>query len=341
MSFENYRSRNWSSFYRFCLILLLQFPFLAVYGQTDSIDRNDPALEKIVPKGAKLEKVATGFGFTEGPVWNAQHLFFSDINAATINELDENGKVTLFLGRELFTQKDPRISGVPGTNGLTLDKEGRLTICDQGHRVISRRESNGRITVLADQFEGKRLNSPNDIIYKSDGSLYFSDPPYGLEKEDNDPHKELSVNGVYRLAGGKLSLVLKELPRPNGLAFSPDEKYLYIDNSEPQKKFMKYPVNPDGTLGPGTLFYDVSGASGPGVPDGLKVDTQGNVYGTGPGGVWIFSPEGKHLGTIRVPEVAANCAWGGTDGRTLYITATSSIYRIQLLIPGIRPGSTR
>jgi gluconolactonase len=311
--------------------------FLTPPRQTP-VDRSDPALDSIVPDNAVLEKVAGGFGFTEGPVWTPLgDLLFSDINAARINKLDSAGKVSPFMGPAEFTETDPAIAGVPGANGDTLDKDGRLTICDQGHRVVSRVEKDGRMTVLASRFEGKRFNSPNDLVYKSDGSLYFTDPPYGLEKEDNDSKKELSVNGVYRLAGGKLTLVVKDLPRPNGLAFSPNEKYIYIDNSEPKKLFMRYPVNPDGTLGLGIVFHDVSDFSPPGVPDGLKVDEKGNVYGTGPGGIWIFSPEGKHLGTIRVPEVAANCAWGGTDGRTLYITATTGLYRIHLLVPGIRP----
>lgn len=166
---------------------------------------------------------------------------------------------------------------------------------------------------------------------------YFTDPPYGLDKEDKDPRKELSVNGVYRLEYGKLTLLIKDLIRPNGLAFSPDERYLYVDNSEPQKLYLRYPVNHDGTLGRGTVLYDATGSTEQGLPDGMKIDQKGNIYAAGPGGVLILSPNGKHLGTIRVPEVAANCAWGGKNRRTLYIIATSNIYRIRLSIPGIRP----
>jgi gluconolactonase len=320
------------------LALTLSTPSFIPLPLQSQVDRIDPALDAIVPNGAVLEKVAGGFGFTEGPVWtHSGDLLFSDINAARINKLDSAGKVAPFIGPAEFTETDAATAGVPGANGETLDKDGRLTICDQGHRVVSRIEKDGRVRVLAGRFEGKRFNSPNDLVYKSDGSLYFTDPPYGLEKEDNDSKKELAVNGVYRLADGKLTLVVKDLPRPNGLAFSPDDKYIYIDNSEPKKLFMRYPVNPDGTLGPGIVFHDVSGLSLQGVPDGLKVDEKGNVYGTGPGGIWIFSPEGKHLGTIRVPEVAANCAWGGAHGHTLYITATTGLYRINRLVPGIRP----
>lgn len=190
--------------------------------------------------------------------------------------------------------------------------------------------------MLADRFKGKRFNSPNDLVYKSDGALYFTDPPYGLAKEDQDPKKEQPVNGVYRISKGKVDLLVSDLPRPNGIAFSPDEKYMFIDNSEPKKLFLRYEVRPDGTLGRGTVFQDVTSSPQPGLPDGLKVDQQGNMYGTGPGGVWIFSPEGKHLGTIRTPEVAANCAWGEKDAHTLYITATTSVYRIRLKIAGMR-----
>ncbi|MCS7316367.1 MAG: SMP-30/gluconolactonase/LRE family protein, partial [Bryobacteraceae bacterium] len=182
------------------------------------------------------------------------------------------------------------------------------------------------------------LNSPNDAVFRSDGSLYFTDPPYGLPKQDQDPAKELPFCGIYRLADGKLQLLSKELTRPNGLAFSPDEKYLYVANSDAKRKiWMRFEVRPDGTLGASSVFYDVTNETAPGLPDGLKADRKGNVYATGPGGVWIFSPEGKHLGTIEPPEVPANCAWGDADARTLYMTARSSIYRIRLNIPGIRP----
>jgi gluconolactonase len=215
------------------------FPALPLQSQ---VDRIDPALDAIVPSSAVLEKVAGGFGFTEGPVWtHSGDLLFSDINAARINKLDSAGKVSHFIGPAEFTETDAAIAGVPGANGETLDKDGRLTICDQGHRVVSRIEKDGRVSILAGRFEGKRFNSPNDLVYKSDGALYFTDPPYGLEKEDNDSKKELAVNGVYRLADGKLTLVVKDLPRPNGLAFSPDEKYIYIDNSEPKKTLYALP----------------------------------------------------------------------------------------------------
>jgi gluconolactonase len=206
------------------------------------------------------------------------------------------------------------------------------------------------ITVLAESYRGQRLNSPNDLVYKSDGSLYFTDPPYGFRTQsDHDPDKQLKINGVYRLTGAlehpagappdpaKLTLLIEDLPRPNGIAFSPDEKYLYVNNSEPKKLWMRYPVHPDGSLGKGTLFFDATADGAPGAPDGMKVDVQGNVYSAGPGGVWIFSPAGQHLGTIRMPEKVGNLAFGDVDGKAIYITASTSIYRVRVNVPGLRP----
>jgi gluconolactonase len=203
---------------------------------------------------------------------------------------------------------------------------------------VTRLEKDGRLTVLADRYEGKRLNSPNDLVHKSDGSLYFTDPPFGLPKFYDDPRKELPYSGVFRLAGGTLQLVSKDLIGPNGLAFSPDEKYLYVDNWDVKKKVvMRYEVNSDGTLSNGRIFFDMTGAPGEEALDGLKVDQRGNLYVSGPGGLWIISSEGKHLGTIKAPKLPANFAWGDEDGRTLYMTARTGLYRMRLNIPGIRP----
>jgi gluconolactonase len=233
---------------------------------------------------------------------------------------------------------------------MTLDVHGRLTVAGHAQRDIYRLESldpQAQITILADSFQGKKLNSPNDLVYKSDGSLYFTDPPYGLRtQKDTDPEKELKVNGVYRIphaleqkpgaapARGELQQLVTDLTRPNGIAFSPDEKYLYVNNSEPKKIWMRYRVQPDGSLADAKLFYDATSDQRPGSPDGMKVDEEGNIYSTGPGGVWIFSPEGKPLGTILISEKAANVAWAGPDRKTLYITASSSIYRIHLNVAG-------
>lgn len=234
-----------------------------------------------------------------------------------------------FLGRD---------SGVRGPNGLTLDPQGRLIICEQVGRRVSRREHDGHLSLLADKFEGKRLNSPNDCAHRSDGALYFTDPPFGLAKQDADPAKELPFSGIYRLAKGELQLLSTELRWPNGLAFSPDEKHLYVANSEREHKlWMRFDVRVDGALRSGTVFHDASGEKSEGLADGLKVDVEGRLYCTGPGGIWIFSSEGKHLGTIVTPEAPANCAWGDPEGRTLYITARTGLYRIRLKVPGIRP----
>ena len=238
---------------------------------------------------------------------------------------------------------------------MTLDARGRLTVAGHAQRDVFRFESfnpHGQITILADSYQGKRLNSPNDVVYRSDGSLYFTDPPYGLPTQsDSDPAKQLKVNGVYRIphaleqkpgappARGALQLLVSDLPRPNGIAFSPDEKYLYVDNSQPKKQWMRYRVKADGTLTDAKLLYDATADPGAGNPDGMKVDEEGNIYSAGPGGVWIFTPEGKPLGKLLMPDRVSNVAWG-PDGHTLYITDSASVYRVRLKIAGeplIRP----
>jgi len=302
--------------------------------------RVEAAFDKLVPAGARIEKLAGGFRFTEGPVWmreGAGHLLFSDIPANAILKWSPEGGLSTFR-QPVFPGNYPDGQFV-GSNGLTLDKQGRLVSCEHGNRRMARTEKDGSITVLADRFEGKRLNSPNDAVYKSNGDLYFTDPPYGFPKQDDDPAKELPFNGVFRLTGGgKLELLVSDMTRPNGLAFSPDEKKLYIANSDAKRKvWMVYEVRSDGTLANGKVFYDVTQHQAPGLPDGLKLDRAGNLYCTGPGGVWCFSPEGKHLGTIQPPEIPANCHWGDADGKTLYMTARTGLYRIPCNGPGIRP----
>lgn len=294
--------------------------------------RLDPALDALVPAAAKIEKAAGGFQFTEGPLWfkDTGNLWFSDVQGNVTRQLAPDGTVTEILKPAGYDGKDAPEGAFIGPNGMTFDKDGSVLICQHGNRRIARRNKAGVLTTLIDRFEGKKLNSPNDLVFKSDGALYFTDPPYGLTKGDEDPKKELAFNGIYRLQGGKLTLLNKEMTRPNGIAFSPDEKWLYVANSDPAKKvWMKYPVMEDGTLGPGRVFADVTAEQADGLPDGLKVDAKGNVWATGPGGVWIFNADGKHLGSIQPTEVPANCGFA-EEGGVLWMTARTSVYRIKL-----------
>jgi gluconolactonase len=313
----------------FCLSLALIALCAAIAPPEGSVQTVAPELRAIVPEGARIEKLAGGFQFTEGPVWAAEgYLLFSDIPNNVVLKWDaKSGKVTDYR----------RPSG--NTNGNTLDRQGRLVSCEHSGRRVARQERDGSFTTVVDRYQGKRLHSPNDVVVKSDGAIYFTDPPYGLPKQDEDPARELPHNGVYRFKDGQLTLLSTELKRPNGLAFSPDEKTLYVANSDPQRKlWMAYAVQADGTLGAGRVFFDVSSSQEDGLPDGMRVDRLGNLYCTGPGGVWIFSPAGKHLGTIRPAEVPANCAFGDADGKTLYMTARTGLYRIRLNVAGLRPG---
>ena len=303
--------------------------------------RRDPAINAIVPSNAKLFKLAEGFLFTEGPVWvrDRDALIFSDPNHNTIYQYTQTGVLSVFRDKSGYDAPDIAEYLQPGSNGLTLDRQGRLTIDEQGRHRVSRLERDGTLTVLADSYQGKRLNSPNDLVYKSDGSLYFTDPPFGLPKFFDDPRKELPYSGVFRWKSGRLQLLTKELKGPNGIVFSPDERYLYVSNWDPAAKTVtRYPVRRDGTIGRGEIFIDLT----PQIPgeealDGMKADVQGNLYLSAPGGVWIFNASGKHLGTVTAPKPVHNFAWGGRDGRALYLCARSNLYRIDLLIPGIRP----
>ena len=307
------------------------------------VRRVDPALDTIVPEGLSIEKLAGGFIFTEGPVWVPDgYLLFSDPNANTIYRWTPDGQVSVFRTKSGYAGADVGEYGQPGSNGITLDPEGRVTIDEHGNRRVVRIEKNGAITVLADRYEGKRLNSPNDLVYRSDGALFFTDPPFGLPKAFTDRRKELPFSGVYALKDGRLTLAAKDLTGPNGIALSPDERYLYVANWDEKKKVvMRYRVNHDGTLTDGEVFFDMTSAPGEDALDGVKVDVQGNLYVSGPGGLWILSPDGKHLGTIVGPEHPHNMAWGDADGRTLYLTAQTGLYRVRLKIPGVRPGVPR
>ena len=303
-----------------------------------TIDRIDSGLDAIVPSNPKLYKLAEGFKFTEGPLWVKDGLVFSDPNDNRIYHWSTNGSLEVLRERSGYAGADIAEYGQPGSNGITQDKEGRLVLCQHGNHAIVRLEKDGTLTKLVDSYEGKRLNSPNDIVCKSDGAIYFTDPPFGLPKFFNDPRKQLSFSGVYRFKDGKLTLLSKELAGPNGIAFSPDEKYLYVDNwDEKRKVVMRYEVSPNGVLMSGQVFFDMGGAPESEALDGMKIDQRGNLYVSGPGGIWILSPVGKHLGTIRCPQMPANFAWGDADGKTLYMTARTGIYRMRLNISGIRP----
>jgi gluconolactonase len=302
--------------------------------------RKDPAMDAIVGANPKIFKLAEGFQFTEGPIWirNGGFLLFSDPNANTIYKYVPDGRLSVFRTPSGYSGDDIAEYGQPGSNGLTVDSQGRLTINEHGNRRVTRLEKDGTLTVLADRYQGKRLNSPNDLVYRSDGTLYFTDPPFGLPKFFDDPRKELPVSGVYSVYQGKLQQIATDFTGPNGIAFSPDEKYLYVTNWDEKKKaIMRYEALPDGKLANGKLFFDMTAAPGEDALDGMKVDQQGNLYVSGPGGLWVISAEGKHLGTIIAPMHPHNLAWGDDDGKTLYLCARSGLYRIRLNIAGVRP----
>jgi gluconolactonase len=304
--------------------------------------RLDPALDAIVPANPKIFKLAEGFQFTEGPVWSRDggYLLFSDPNANRIYAYEpKGGTLSLFRPNSGYEGADIAEYGQPGSNGLTFDGKGRLTIDQHGNHRVVRVEEDGQLTVLADRYDGKRLNSPNDLVYRSDGAVYFTDPPFGLPKFYDDPRKELRYSGVYRSSGGKVVLLTRELKGPNGIAFSPDEKYLYVGNWDPARKVvLRFPVKRDGTLGASSVFADLTQeVPGEEALDGIKIDKLGNLYLSAPDGLRIYSSAGQHLGTVIAPRPIHNFAWGGDDGRTLYLTARDRLYRIALLVEGVRP----
>jgi gluconolactonase len=315
------------------LLFLLGIKFAFAQTQAGKITRLDKAFDKIVPKDAQAEKVANGFIFIEGPVWHPEgYLLFSDIPANRIYKLKADDKAEVFMEKSGYSGSDSP-TGEIGSNGLGLDTEGRLLLCQHGNRQVVRVEKDGKQTVLASTFEGKRFNSPNDIVCRKDGTLYFTDPSWGLEKNSNKPTREIRFNGVYRYYNGTISLIDSTLAKPNGIALSPNGSILYV--ADISKKWFRYDLHKDGTVKNKRLFFDASAINDIGHMDGMKVDTKDNVYATGPNGVMIFSPKGKHLGSVQFAEIAANVGWGGADGKTLYATCQTGLYRIKLKIKGL------
>ncbi len=308
------------------------------YPSMGTIERLNPRLDQLIPREATLQKLAEGFEWSEGPVWvrDGRYLLFSDIPNNSVMKWEQGRGISLFLKPSGYTGLDPR-GGEAGCNGLLLDAAGRLILCQHGDRRVARWQPDSGFTTLVDRYRGKRFNSPNDAVLKSNGDLYFTDPPYGLVGGVNDKARELDFCGVYRLsADGKLTLLTDKMTRPNGIGFSPDEKTLYVAQSDPKRAvWMAFDVKDDGSITRGRVFYDATPWVGKlkGLPDGLKVDKRGNLFATGPGGVWVFSPDGTPLGRIDTGQATANCAWGG-DGTVLYITADMYLCRIPTTTKG-------
>jgi gluconolactonase len=297
------------------------------------IERLDPRLDALLAPGTVIEKVADGLVWAEGPVWDTRtaSLLFSDVPRNTIFRWRPDDGVTLAIARSGYSGPDPPPRGEPGSNGLTFDREGRLVLCQHGDRRVARRERDGSLTMLADRFQGKRLNSPNDLAYHPGGDLYFTDPVYGLPGGFEDPGRELDFQGVFRLAAdGELHAVVADLPAPNGIAFSLDGRVLYVSNSQRSRPvWMAYDVGADGRVSNARQFAEASAWVHPSdnVPDGMKVDRHGNLFATGPGGVHVFAPDGTRLGRIVVGVPLGNVAWG-PDGM-LFIAANHWLVRVQ------------
>ena len=340
--------------WRSCLAMILgSFSALATAAAQDTVNfpilgeviRHDAAVDKLLPKDAKIEVLGSGFEWAEGPVWvpakgsEPGFLLFSDIPRNSIMKWVEGKGVSLYLKPAGYTGVVD-YGGEPGSNGLLLDPKGQIVCCEHGDRRLSVITAGGGKRTLVDNYDGKRLNSPNDAVFHSSGAIYFTDPPYGLPKQADDPRRELDFCGVYRLDKGKVTLLTDQMTRPNGIGFSPDEKTLYVAQSDSNAAILKaFPVKEDGTVGEGKVLFDFTADMKkglPGAPDGLAVDTHGNIWTTGPGGVSILTPQGKLLGRLSTGERTANCKFGGPDGTTLFMTADMYICRIKTLTKAAR-----
>lgn len=323
-----------------------KYPKNEAWKDVGQLVQAEKAFETVVSPDAKVEKLADGFQFTEGPVWYPDgYLLFSDPNANVIYRYEPmTDNVSIYMSKSGYTGFDIGAYHQPGSNGLAIDAEGRLIVCQHGNRRVLRHEKKGPVTVLADNWNGLKLNSPNDLVLKSDGTVYFTDPPYGLPQNYTDPHKETPHQGVYRIREGKTELLATDPGGPNGLAFSPDEKYLYVANWDIRdirhtKTLWRYELTADGRLANGKVFFDFGFTDGDEALDGVKVDIEGNVFVSAPGGVWVLSPEGRYLGRVVCPERPANMAWGDADGKTLYMTAHTGLYRIRTVHGGKLAGN--
>jgi len=298
-----------------------------------------PRFDELVPPRVRVERIAGGHKWVEGPVWNRKegYLLFSDVPDNSVYKWQAEKGASLFLKPSGYTGRTRFQGAEPGSNGLTYDPAGRLVLAEHGDRRVSRLEKSGRKTTLVDRYEGKRINSPNDVVFKSNGDLYFTDPPFGLPKSFHDPRKEIPFQGVYRFSrDGRLTLVTKDIKAPNGIAFSPDEKKLYISNADrADAVWMAFDVRPDGSIENGKVLFNATAfaQTKPGAPDGMKVDKHGIIFGAGPGGVYVIAPDGTHLGTIDLGAPTGNVAWG-EDGSSLFVTSSRSVYRLKLTTRG-------
>jgi gluconolactonase len=309
-------------------------------GSAITIVALDPRFDRLVPKGTAIERIANGFTWVEGPAWDrrGKQLLFTDIPNNVVYAWSERHGVRVFLHPSGYSGAEPFAGAEPGANGLAFDARGRLLLCQHGDRRVARLDPDGHLATVADRFEGRRLNSPNDLFVAAGGDLYFTDPPFGLPRQFDDPGRELGFTGVYRVGGdGRLTLLTRDVTAPNGIALSPSGRTLYVSNADPANPtWMAFEVSPDGSVGKGRVFHDgrarVAGAAG--APDGMDIDRDGNLFAAGPGAVFVLAPDGTLLGRIDFGIAVSNTAWGD-DGSTLYITASTAVYRMKLRTRGL------